>query len=61
MLTANDVHHDSFVEAWRISDPLRRLIYNLLRCPRELWEMLKDMYNNSKPEHAAILESLCQP
>ncbi|CAK9005798.1 Uncharacterized protein SCF082_LOCUS8747 [Durusdinium trenchii] len=46
-------------QAWRISDPLRRLIYNLLRCPRELWEMLKDMYNNSKPEHAAMtLENL---
>lgn len=31
---------------------MRRLIYNLLRCPSGLWEALKICYSGSKPEHA---------
>ena len=28
------------------------MIYNLMRCPQGLIDMLKDMYNNGKPEHS---------
>ncbi|CAL1152588.1 unnamed protein product [Cladocopium goreaui] len=39
---------------WRVTDSMRRLIYNLLRCPSGLWEALKICYSESKPEHAAM-------
>ncbi|CAK9107144.1 Uncharacterized protein SCF082_LOCUS49885 [Durusdinium trenchii] len=40
--------------AWRVSDPTRRLIYNLLRSPVGLWDALKICYNESKPQDAAL-------
>jgi hypothetical protein len=30
------------------------MIYNLLRCPSQLWDMLKYIYNNTKPELAGL-------
>ena len=31
------------------------MIYNLLRCPAKLWDMLKEVYNNTKPELAGSI------
>ena len=39
-------------KGWRVTDSMRRLIYNLLRCPSGLWEALEICYSESKPEHA---------
>ena len=37
-----------------MTEPVKRLTYNLLQCPEELLDLLKDMYNDSKPEHAGL-------
>ena len=44
-----------FTQAWRVSDPTRRLIYNLLRSPVGLWDALKICYNESKPQDAGSI------
>lgn len=41
-------------QAWRVIDTTRRLIYNLLRSPKGLWDSLKICYNESKPQDAAL-------
>eukprot|EP00435_Cladocopium_sp_Y103_P022359 s514_g5.t1 len=40
--------------AWRVTDTMRKLIYNLLRSPKGLWDALKICYNESKPQDAAL-------
>ena len=42
-------------EAWRVSDGTKRMIYNLLRCPPDLWLLLKRCYNETKPEHSGLM------
>lgn len=39
-------------EAWRVKDDLRRLTYNLMRCPPEFLDILGQMYEYTKPEIA---------
>ena len=39
-------------ENWRVKDDLRRLTYNLLRCPAQLLDIIGQMYENTKPEAA---------
>lgn len=39
-------------ENWRVKDDVRRLTYNLLRCPSELLDIIGLMCENTKPEYA---------
>ena len=42
-------------ENWRVKDDVRRLTYNLLRCPGKLLDMLGQMYECTKPEIAGLM------
>ena len=48
-------------EAWKVKDDLRRLTYNLMRCPPEFLDILGQMYEYTKPEIAGWgLSKNCQ-
>ena len=42
-------------ENWRVKDDVRRLTYNLMRCPAELMDLLGQMYEHTKPEIAGLI------
>ena len=44
----------SFWQGLEVSEGVKKMIYNLLRCPLQLWDMLKYIYNNTKPELAGL-------
>lgn len=50
-------------ENWRVKDDVRRLTYNLLRCPPKLLDMIAHMYEFTKPEIAGLMlwnQTCCQ-
>ena len=47
--------HDRTPENWKVKDDVRRLTYNLLRCPPELLDYIASMYEFTKPEVAGQL------
>ena len=59
MFTSPQVVNFVNPENWKVKDDVRRLTYNLLRCPPMFLDILGSMYEFTKPEIAGFQGEKC--